>query len=73
MNRPLWLDMVYINVAMLPPIIFAAMIPPWLGLNGIIGLAAFAAIAIVAVVVWIAMILVSSSIMAYLRGNGESP
>jgi len=69
MNRPLWLDMVYVTVAMSPPMILAAMIPAWLGLKGIIGLAAYLAIAIVAIVVWLAMLVVWSRLIDYLRGN----
>jgi hypothetical protein len=52
MNRPYWLDFVYIAAWMIPPMLVAFAVSRMAALSGIVGLAAFFGILLVATIVW---------------------
>ncbi|PQO41278.1 hypothetical protein C5Y96_00775 [Blastopirellula marina] len=60
MNRPYWLDSVYILVWMLPPVLVAFVVSKMTGLSGIVGLAVFLGIGLVAIFLWLALLVLWS-------------
>lgn len=58
MNRPFWLDSVYILALMVPPVLLALLVSKMIGLSGIVGLVVYFGIGLVAIFLWLLMFVV---------------
>jgi len=56
MNRPFWLDIVYIAGGMTPPVIASWLTVQWLQLSGMVGLFSFIGILLVGTILWLGVL-----------------
>jgi hypothetical protein len=72
MNRPFWLDIVYIMVVFSPAVCVAYAVARYIGPKGFWGLAAFTALSLVCIVLWIVILLAWAWVWSWIRGSYDS-